>query len=61
MLLNDLNVAKYEETYETLFKGKVGSGTKCLINQLCDVIKMWQMRGEVRKKTKKEMDNSLFL
>ena len=40
MLLNDLNEAKYEETLETFFKGKVGGGTKCLKKQLCDVIKI---------------------
>ena len=32
------------------------------LNQLCDVIKMRDMRGEVEKKTpKKEMDNPSFL
>ena len=36
---------------------KKRSGTKCLRNQPYDVIKMREMKGEVRKKTpKKEMD-----
>ena len=37
-------------------------GDKFLKNQPCDVIKMREMRREVRKKTpKKEIDNSSFL
>ena len=35
---------------------KVGNFTKCLKNQLCDVIKMRDMRGEVGKKTLKKRD-----
>ena len=39
-----------------------GSGTKCLKNQQCDVIKKREIRGEVGKKTsKKYMDNPSFL
>ena len=35
--------------------------TKCLKNQLCDVIKMSEMLGKMGKKTsKKEMDNHSF-
>ena len=36
--------------------------TQTLKNQPCDVIKMWEMRGGVGKKTPKiEMDNPSFL
>ena len=35
---------------------------KCLKNQPCDIIKIREMRGEVRKNApKKEMDNPSFL
>ena len=34
---------------------------KCLKNQPFDVIKIMEMRGEVEKKTKKEINNSVFL
>ena len=33
-----------------------GRGTKCLKNQPCDVIKMREIRGKVRKKTHKKRD-----
>ena len=40
----------------------LGCGTKCLIYQPCDVIKMRVIRGEVGKKTPKiKMDNPKFL
>ncbi len=51
--LNENKILKlYDETYWRKF----------LINQPCDVIKMREMSGEVRKKThKKKMDNVSFL
>ena len=42
-------------------KMKLGSGTKCLKNQPRDVRKIGEMRGEVKKKTPKKMDNPSFL
>ena len=37
-----------------MFRVKNFSWTKCLKNQPCDVIKIREMRGEVRKKPKKK-------
>ena len=47
---------------KTDFDWFICSGTKCLKNQPCDVIKIREMRGKVGMKTpKKEMDNHSFL
>ena len=41
------------------FKGRV-AGTKCLKNQLCEFIKMREMREVLKKTPKKEMDFPSF-
>ena len=46
------------KNFDSLNNSLTCNWTKCLKNQPHDVIKMWEMRGEVGKKTpKKDMDN----